>query len=219
MDSESLLESQLLEARSEILKLRQQLDSALSGNPQARAQAQEDVQHQQQSHSAASTTKMGPSRTIRSLYNAFNDRDAQAAADLLTDDCVYEDLLLGASTVCRGKKAFATALQFHPAFVASSMTETLPPEIKKWLPDLRLIVDATVEGPDAVGVEWHVELGNGVPFPLGRGLSHATVDPQSGRISRVVDIAEAPWRVVGILIAPVLSILVYFGEVFLMTGG
>ena len=45
----------------------------------------------------------------------------------------------------------------------------------------------------------------GAPCPLGRGLSHANVDATSGKIARVVDIAEAPWRVVGLLIRPLLT--------------
>ena len=78
--------------------------------------------------------------------------------------------MLGPSTVCRGKKAFAQALAFHPAFVTSSLFDELP----FVLPELRLVVDSVAEGADAVGVEWHVEVGEGTPFPLGRGLSQVS---------------------------------------------
>ena len=44
-----------------------------------------------------------PGQAIRGLYRAFNSRDAEAAASYLTEDCVYEDLLLGPYTVCRGR--------------------------------------------------------------------------------------------------------------------
>ena len=59
-----------------------------------------------------------PAQAMKGLYAAFNARDAEAVASFLTDDCVYEDLLLGPATVCRGKEAFMNALQFHPAFVS-----------------------------------------------------------------------------------------------------
>mmetsp|Transcript_5584 Transcript_5584/g.16443 ORF Transcript_5584/g.16443 Transcript_5584/m.16443 type:complete len:218 (-) Transcript_5584:22-675(-) len=137
-----------------------------------------------------------PKRQIKALYAAFNARDAPAVADLLADDVVYEDLLLGASTICRGKAAFAGALRFHPAFVSSQLG--LP------MGRLELVVDdVACDGARSVGVEWHVEI-DGRPFPLSRGLSLATLDAD-GKLSRVVDIAEAPWRVVGLLVRPVLG--------------
>ena len=52
-------------------------------------------------------TVLSPGKAIRGLYSAFNSRDAFAAANFLDENCVYEDLLLGPATVCRGKKAFA----------------------------------------------------------------------------------------------------------------
>lgn len=99
----------------------------------------------------------------------------------------YEDLLLGPNTVCRGKEAFASALRFHPAFVTSAIFSDIP--LTSRLPELRLVVDSVAEGRDCVGVEWHVEVGNNA-FPLGRGLSQAKIDVRTGKITRVVDIAE-----------------------------
>jgi len=136
-----------------------------------------------------------PKQQIRALYDAFNARDGRAVADLLADDVVYEDLLLGESTICRGKAAFSGALEWHPAFVSKKLN----------LPfDLQLIVDKVAcDGEKSVGVEWHVEV-DGKPFPLSRGLSLATTNSE-GKLERVVDIAEAPWRVVGLLIRPLLT--------------
>ena len=136
-----------------------------------------------------------PKQQIRALYDAFNARDGRAVADLLADDVVYEDLLLGESTICRGKAAFSGALEWHPAFVSKKLN----------LPfDLQLIVDKVAcDGEKSVGVEWHVEV-DGKPFPLSRGLSLATTNAE-GKLERVVDIAEAPWRVVGLLIRPLLT--------------
>mmetsp|Transcript_20803 Transcript_20803/g.34167 ORF Transcript_20803/g.34167 Transcript_20803/m.34167 type:complete len:148 (+) Transcript_20803:588-1031(+) len=83
-------------------------------------------------------------------------------------------------------------------------------EIDKYLPfkapDFHLVVDSVAEGWDSVGVEWHVEV-NRKPFPLGRGLTQARICPRSGKICRVVDIAEAPWRVIGLITAPLVQFL------------
>lgn len=150
---------------------------------------------------------------IRGLYDAFNRRNASLAASFLAEDCIYEDLLLGPNTICRGKSAFASALEFHPAFVTSALFSQLP--FASYLPELTLVVDSVAEGFDTVGVEWHVEVGSSV-FPLGRGLTQAKVDPLTGEITRVVDIAEAPWRVIGLLLAPVVSILIVFSELAIL---
>ena len=136
-----------------------------------------------------------PAQAIKGLYNAFNDRNAKAAASFLTDDCVYEDLLLGPATVCRGKEAFMSALSFHPAFMSSQLLGGLP--FADLLPQLTIEIDSIAEGTDTVGVEWHVQVGSNA-FPLGRGLSQAKVCTKTGKIQRVVDIAEAPWRVLGL---------------------
>eukprot|EP00469_Lotharella_globosa_P005508 CAMPEP_0167791364 /NCGR_PEP_ID=MMETSP0111_2-20121227/11898_1 /TAXON_ID=91324 /ORGANISM="Lotharella globosa, Strain CCCM811" /LENGTH=214 /DNA_ID=CAMNT_0007684031 /DNA_START=231 /DNA_END=875 /DNA_ORIENTATION=- len=139
---------------------------------------------------------------IRGLYAAFNERNASLASAYLTDDCLYEDLLLGPATICRGKQAFENALNYHPAFVMHKMSKWMPFDI----PEVKLIVDSVAEGPSTVGVEWHVEMDD-KPFPMGRGLTQAHLDPATGKISRVVDIAEAPWRVIGLIMAPLLNFL------------
>ena len=141
--------------------------------------------------------RVRPRDAIRGLYKAFNDRDAPRVASLLAEDVVYEDLLLGASTICRGRESFSQALAFHPAFLSAQLG--LP------MGRLELVVDdVACDGERSVGVEWHVEL-NGEPFPLSRGLSLATINA-AGELERVVDIAEAPWRVVGLVVRPLLSI-------------
>eukprot|EP00466_Bigelowiella_natans_P005916 jgi/Bigna1/140840/aug1.58_g15548 len=126
-----------------------------------------------------------PSEAILGMYNAFNNRNATAASAFLTEDCLYEDLLLGPATICRGKKAFEAALRYHPAFIMGEIDKYLPFKA----PDFHLVVDSVAEGWDSVGVEWHVEV-NRKPFPLGRGLTQARICPRSGKICRVVDIAE-----------------------------
>jgi ketosteroid isomerase-like protein len=146
---------------------------------------------------ALEAERVRPRDAIRALYKAFNDRDAPRVASLLAEDVVYEDLLLGASTICRGRESFSQALAFHPAFLSAQLG--LP------MGRLELVVDdVACDGERSVGVEWHVEL-NGEPFPLSRGLSLATINA-AGELERVVDIAEAPWRVVGLVVRPLLSI-------------
>lgn len=166
---------------------------------------------------APGTAGASPAQTVRALYDAFNERNATKTAALLADDCVYEDLLLGEATVCRGRGAFESALNFHPAFLGDTLTRKLPSTWKTRIPSVNLVVDSVAEDPvrGTVGVEWHVGIqrleedpslgllrATSVPFPLGRGLSHATIDLATGKIKRVVDIAEAPWRVVGLLVTP-----------------
>ena len=55
-----------------------------------------------------------PKQQIRALYDAFNARDGPAVAALLADDVVYEDLLLGESTICRGKAALPRQIVDSP---------------------------------------------------------------------------------------------------------
>mmetsp|Transcript_44678 Transcript_44678/g.83804 ORF Transcript_44678/g.83804 Transcript_44678/m.83804 type:complete len:542 (-) Transcript_44678:228-1853(-) len=152
-----------------------------------------------------------PARAIKGFYAAFNQRELERVGSFLTDDCVYEDLLFGPATICRGKKAFMNALQFHPAFVSSNIFSQLP--FAEVLPSLTLEVDSIAEGADSVGVEWHVQCGP-FAFPLGRGLSHAQFCPRTGKIKRVVDIAEAPWRVVGLLSLPFINFFRFFSKAF-----
>ena len=142
-------------------------------------------------------------------------------ASYLADDCVYEDLLL--NYPFRSKAAFADALRWHPAFVldplgrpdreAQLADAALPPALRKLgdpRPQVNFVVDKVAASPSGdVGVEWHVEWGDSSDaFPLGRGLSFCEVDVATGKITRVVDIAEAPWRLVGLILTPAIR----FGE-------
>ncbi|KAH8053239.1 hypothetical protein JL720_14718 [Aureococcus anophagefferens] len=125
---------------------------------------------------ALEAERVRPRDAIRGLYKAFNDRDAPLVASLLAEDVVYEDLLLGASTICRGRESFSQALAFHPAFLSAQLG--LP------MGRLELVVDdVACDGGGAL----------------------ATINA-AGELERVVDIAEAPWRVVGLVVRPLLSI-------------
>uniref|UniRef100_A0A7S3NJ44 SnoaL-like domain-containing protein n=1 Tax=Aureoumbra lagunensis TaxID=44058 RepID=A0A7S3NJ44_9STRA len=137
-----------------------------------------------------------PSLVMLELYDAFNARDAYAIGELMNENAIYEDLLLGDTTVCRGKNKFIQVLNWHPAFILTKLG--FPAD------NLKVIVDhIACDGYQSCGIEWHVEF-NGKQLPLGRGLSHAILD-QNNKLIRVVDICEAPWRVIGLLLRPALS--------------
>ncbi|KAL1510967.1 hypothetical protein AB1Y20_005792 [Prymnesium parvum] len=168
----------------------------------------EDAHVSKQAPGAAPDAVLTPAQAIKGLYRAFNARDADRVASFLTEDCVYEDLLLGPSTVCRGREAFVNALRFHPAFVSNKLFKDSP--FGSLFPDVVIEVDSIAEGVDTVGVEWHVQVkrddGKEFPFPLGRGLSQAKVCVETGKIERVVDIAEAPWRIIGVALLPLIQV-------------
>ena len=50
-------------------------------------------------------------------------------------------------------------------------------------------------------------------FPLGRGLSQAKICAETGKIVRVVDIAEGPWRVIGLIALPFITLVQKLSQV------
>ncbi|GAB5359683.1 hypothetical protein AAMO2058_000563900 [Amorphochlora amoebiformis] len=149
------------------------------------------------------TTNMTVGNAVRGMYNAFNRRNATAASSFLTEDCLYEDMMFGPATIMRGKKAFENALRLHPVFVLDHISRRIPFKI----PDMTMVIDSIAEGHNTVGIEWHVEF-DGNHLPLGRGLTQAKICGATGKIKHVVDIAEAPWRVIGMVTAPFMNFLV-----------
>lgn len=152
------------------------------------------------SHNIANCVSSGRGAVIvQRLYDNFNLCDPDGTASCFTEDVVYEDLLLGNSTIVQSREEFRELIRAHPVFVAAQTCKTFG--FSK--PDLKVTVDMISEDlvRHTVGVEWHVEV-NGEPLALGRGLSFMKVCPQTGLIQRATDIAEAPWRAVGLLVAP-----------------
>lgn len=140
-----------------------------------------------------------PGDIVLRMYENFNKCDVDGIADCFTEDVVYEDLLLGSTTIVNSRAEFRELIKAHPVFVGSRTCNA-------WnvnAPELAVKVDSISEDliRGTIGVEWHVEVG-GQPLTLGRGLSFMRVCPHTGLIQRAVDIAEAPWRVVGLLLAP-----------------
>jgi len=141
----------------------------------------------------------GLGRIVEKLYANFNRCDVDGTTACFVENVVYEDLLLGNSTIVESREDFREVIQTHPVFVARKACTalSLPPL------DLAVRVDDISEDTarHTVGVEWHVEL-DGKPLAMGRGLSFMRICPRTGLIQHAVDIAEAPWRAVGIILAP-----------------
>jgi len=145
---------------------------------------------------------------IMGFYDSFNMRDLDGLGEYITDDCVYEDLLLGAATVVSGKENLINVLRFHPAFAAEQISL---PFLDK-IPRITLEVVNMVEGGEnVVGIEWQAMIG-GKELPMGRGLSQVRICPITGKIVRVTDIAEAAWRVLGMLSQPAVPMLEFLEE-------
>ncbi|CAK9067733.1 unnamed protein product [Durusdinium trenchii] len=136
---------------------------------------------------------------VRQLYASFNQCDADRTAACFTEDVVYEDLLLGNSTIVQSRAEFLELIRTHPVFVSARACGMLglPPL------DIKVEVDNISEDTlrSTVGVEWHVEV-SGQPLVLGRGLSFMKICRKTGLIAKATDIAEAPWRAIGLVLSP-----------------
>jgi len=141
----------------------------------------------------------GLGQVVLRLYESFNQCDVDATTACFTEDVVYEDLLLGNSTIVKSREEFRELIATHPVFVSQRACRFLGLQA----PDVAVRVDGISEDVArlAIGVEWHVEF-DGKPIALGRGLSFMRICPRTGLIQRAVDIAEAPWRAIGFLVAP-----------------
>lgn len=143
--------------------------------------------------------KRSGAEVVQELYDSFNRCDADGTANCFTSDVIYEDLLLGASTIVESREDFRELIKTHPVFVTRGVMEKLQFDPLQ----VDIVVDSIAEDTvrNTVGVEWHVEVG-GEPLALGRGLSHMKICPETGLIRRAVDLVEAPWRAIGLFIAP-----------------
>jgi len=141
----------------------------------------------------------GLGQVVLRLYESFNECDVDATTACFTEDVIYEDLLLGNSTIVESREDFRELIATHPVFVTKRACAVLGLQA----PEVAVKVDGISEDVArmAIGVEWHVEFG-GEPIALGRGLSFMRICPRTGLIRRAVDIAEAPWRAVGLVFAP-----------------
>jgi len=102
----------------------------------------------------------------------------------------------------------ATHTQAHLATRHAPSRSTLP--LRLGLVDAELLL-LPLAVPPAHGTTSHSNAS-------ATGSPQAKIDVATGKITRVVDIAEAPWRVIGLLLTPVVSVLVVLGEFYLGTG-
>eukprot|EP00968_Pinguiococcus_pyrenoidosus_P016279 scaffold1550_cov245-Pinguiococcus_pyrenoidosus.AAC.4 len=116
---------------------------------------------------------------VSSYFENWNKRNMVAAVALFAEDCTYED------TLYPGKFSNREEVKMHLLRVAAAVPE-----------DFQFCVDeisaSALEGSDLinVGVQWHVEDGEGNPLPFSRGSSMYQVDRWSGLIKNGFDVVE-----------------------------
>lgn len=117
---------------------------------------------------------------VRGMYEAINDRDADAALQFVDQNCLYEDLNFPEPK--RGIK------QVEELFRSSC------DQIPK---GMDFVVDEITEGggknSKSVGVVWHVEI-NGSPFPNTRGCSFYRISAESNKLVYARDVVESPLK-------------------------
>lgn len=105
-------------------------------------------------------------------FAAWNKRDMDAAINVFTEDCQYED------TVFPSPFDGREALQKHLYLCADAMPSTFS-----------FVVDDVADGGDTLTVKWHVE-NNGEQMPFTRGCSFYTIDTASDLIATGIDEVE-----------------------------
>ncbi|XP_026659523.1 uncharacterized protein LOC103704770 isoform X2 [Phoenix dactylifera] len=101
---------------------------------------------------------------VRAYYDAFNRHDLASLELLISEDCVYEDLVFAKPFV--GRKAI---LEFFKKFTESISS------------DLRFVIDdISSEDTSAVGVTWHLEW-QSRPFPFSKGCSFYRTEVLDGK--------------------------------------
>ncbi|KAF9601557.1 hypothetical protein IFM89_020385, partial [Coptis chinensis] len=104
------------------------------------------------------------STIVRNFYSGINEHDLDSVKDLISENCVYEDLVFPQPFV--GRQAI---LDFFKKFTDS---------ISK---DLQFVIDdISNEDSLAVGVTWHLEW-KGRPFPFSRGCSFYRLEVVNGK--------------------------------------
>ncbi|KAJ6744724.1 NUCLEAR TRANSPORT FACTOR 2 (NTF2)-LIKE PROTEIN [Salix purpurea] len=121
------------------------------------------------SSSESQTVSVAPSvesasDVVRSFYGGINGHDLGSVAELIAENCVYEDLIFSRPFV--GRKAI---LEFFNKFIDT---------ISK---DLQFVIDdISNEDSFAVGVTWHLEW-KGKTFPFSKGCSFYRLDVVNGK--------------------------------------
>ncbi|KAJ8618704.1 hypothetical protein MRB53_014890 [Persea americana] len=104
------------------------------------------------------------SDVVKQFYTRINGHDLDSVANLIAENCVYEDLVFSQPFV--GRKAI---LDFFKKFTDSIST------------DLKFVIDdISSEDSSAVGVTWHLEW-RGRPFPFSKGCSFYRLEVVNGQ--------------------------------------
>jgi|ERR1712003_8290 len=116
---------------------------------------------------------------VRGMYEAINERNADAALQFVDQNCLYEDL-----NFPEPKKGIQEVEELF-----RSSCESIPR-------GLDFVVDEITEGggnSKSVGVVWHVEI-NGLVFPNTRGCSFYRISEESNKLVYARDVVESPFK-------------------------
>lgn len=115
--------------------------------------------------------------SVRKYFEAWNERDMEAACAVFDDACSYEDTQYAGAF--EGKAAFKA----HLFKVADALPDTF-----------KFCIDEIADGGVFVGVQWHVE-NEGVALPFTRGCSMYKADASTGKLLSGFDVPEpAPFK-------------------------
>ena len=158
--------------------------------------------------------------SVERYFDAWNRRDMQAAVECFADECTYEDTQY--DYAFEGKEK----LEQHLLRVA----DCLPTSFAFVVDNLAITADKT-----KVGVQWHLENGDGETLPFTRGVSFYKLDAKTGLIVEGFDVPEPAVVKPGSLnllantlqrkvsaepvrIVPIVTWLAYMGIVFFSDG-
>ena len=158
--------------------------------------------------------------SVERYFEAWNQRNMKAAVGCFADDCTYEDTQY--DYAFEGKER----LEKHLLRVA----DCLPTSFSFVVDNLAIAADKT-----KVGVQWHLENGDGEALPFTRGVSFYKLNPRSGLIVTGFDVPEPAVVKPGSLdlfvgtlqrklsaepmrIVPIVTWLAYMGIVFFSDG-
>ena len=158
--------------------------------------------------------------SVERYFDAWNRRDMQAAVECFAVECTYEDTQYDYAFEGKGK------LEQHLLRVA----DCLPTSFAFVVDNLAISADKT-----KVGVQWHLENGDGEALPFTRGVSFYKVDERTGLIVEGFDVPEPAVVKPGSLnlfastlqrkvsaepvrIVPIVTWLAYMGIVFFSDG-
>ncbi|CAI9117139.1 OLC1v1018481C1 [Oldenlandia corymbosa var. corymbosa] len=127
------------------------------------------------------------SSVVRKFYEGINARDLSSVENLISENCVYEDLVFPQPFV--GRKAI---LDFFKKFIDTFSA------------DLQFVIDDLSKTDDsAVGVTWHLEW-KGKPFPFSKGCSFYKLEVVNGQRQILIqqrDVDKLTNRAVGKLLS------------------